>query len=97
MDDPKERRPVPADPSEQRDTVTLYLHGLPSQRIAKRLLRVVDGRAIVDGFVSLEEHYRLTDGRRVRNDGTPEPRDFWRLSGDDCARLRINALGTKEG
>ncbi len=62
--------------------ITLELHGLPTQTTLAKLLRVQDGVAIVEGYASPEECYRMSDGRRVEN-GKPTAWDFWRLSEGD--------------
>ncbi len=66
--------------------ITLELYGLSGQAVQAELLRVQDGVAIVVGYASPEEGYRLSDGRRVEN-GKPTSWDFWRLSESDRSRL----------
>lgn len=73
--------------------VTLELYGLPSQKTTTILLRIENDIAIVKGYGCPEEKYRLSDGRRLDENGVPTAWDFWRLSEKD--RRRTKAQGVK--
>lgn len=60
--------------------VILRLNGFIGREVQAKLLRIEDGIAILESWTGEgEEKYRLSDGRRLQDDLTPHPWDFWRL------------------
>jgi hypothetical protein len=71
--------------------VALYLPGIGHRKDGVRLLRVEGDVAVVEGYATPEERYRLSDGRRVDDANLPTAWDFWRLTADSIRAIRAEA------